>query len=374
MREDSEHPQERFFSERITDLLKSSIEIITEYRCKYHPGSVAMSVCEVCHADLCRDCSIIRGHRLVCKRCVGALDKAMGGTGPIAYLAKLLTHPFVVALALAAVLALAFVRLGNIQRKGLLRAIPADAVQSDRQFRLKLLLFAGKASRIEAYADSLYEIGRFEKAAREYERARAVYETLIDETPAREEQALFGLARAGIVEKMGEQSYAAGLYKNLATPTGLDRKYQVIAQLRLAKLQEQSEPEKAMGTYKNLLSDLRLVPDKLSAALSIMAHSDKAYRYDSQLHRLTHTDVDFDDIKAEALLRMGLLLLNMGREEEAQYRISRAASNARAPWLEKWASSELRKLRAFRQMRNSPDEPSMATEPKEKEKVVITHF
>lgn len=375
VREDREHSREQIVANQITDLLESSIEIVTEYRCKYHPRRVATSVCEICSADLCSDCSGIRRHRLVCARCMGALDKTLGGRGRAASAAKLLTHPFVVALVLAALLALVFVRLGSIHRKGLLRAIPADALESEKQFQLKLLLFSNKANRIETHADILYAAGRFERAAREFERARAVYETLIYETDDRWEQSVFGLARARIIEKMGRQSYAEGLYENLAIPTGPDRKYPVIAQLHLAKLQERSDPEKALGTYVDLLKNVQLVPDKFSAALRVMAHSDRAYNYESRLHRFTRTDVDFDEIKAEALLRMGLLLLNMGREAEAEYRLSRATEEGGGTWIAKWASSELRKLRAIKELRKRSDESSAAPADEEKkEKVVITHF
>jgi len=374
VQEEHENPHQKIIANQVTDLLKGTIEIITEYRCKYHPGLAATAVCEVCRADLCPDCSNIRSHKLVCPKCMGALDKALGGTGIAAYCAKLLTHPFVVALVLATLLALVFVRMGSSQRKGLLGAIPDNALESERQFRLKLLLFAKKADRIETHADALYEIGRFDRAAREYGRAKTIHETLIDDTKARWEQPVFGLARARIMEKMGQEQYAKGLYKNIAAPVGPDRTYQVSAQLHLARLQEKSDPDKALATYRSLLKNIQHVPDKFTAALDIMAHSDRTYNYKSRIHAFTRTNADFDEMKAEALLRMGLLLLNMGRQDEAEYRLSRAAAEAGGTRTGKWAASELHKLRAIKALKESTDESRFEEKKEEKEKAVITHF
>ncbi len=365
--------REPIAARQIADLLKGSVEIVTEYRCEYHPSRSATSVCECCYADLCSDCSNVRSHRLVCNKCMGAVDKTLGGTGAAASLTKLLTHPFLIALLIAALLAVVFVRLGGVHRKGLLAAIPANAMESKRQFRLKLLLYSKKADRIETHGDALYEMGRFDKAAIEYERAKTIYETLISETDGRWEQSVLGLARAAIMEKMGQQSYAEGLYKNLAIPSGPDRTYQVIAELRLAKIQEKTDPGKALETYTRLLKDILLVPDKFSSALNIMAHTDQAYNYESRLRMFTHTDVDFDEIKAEALLRMGLILLKMGRESEAEYRLSRAAAEADGTWLEKWASSELHKLKTIKALERRRNE-AVPERKEEEERVTITHF
>jgi len=88
VQEEHENPHQKIIANQVTDLLKGTIEIVTEYRCKYHPGLAATAVCEVCRADLCPDCSNIRSHKLVCPKCMGALDKALGGTGVAAYCAK----------------------------------------------------------------------------------------------------------------------------------------------------------------------------------------------------------------------------------------------------------------------------------------------
>ena len=357
----------------VTDLLRGSIEIVTDYRCKYHPDREATSVCESCGADLCSDCSSIRSHRSVCSRCMGSLDKALAGAGVVPFLMQLLIHPVVIALALATLLGCIFVSLGSAQRKGLLGKTPANAAETEKQFRLKMLLYARKADRIETHADTLHEAGRLDEARAEFERARAVYETLIPETGERWENKVFGLARARLIEKIGEPSYAEGLYENLAGLPGPDKTYPVIAQYRLAKIREKTDPRKALETYENLLRDIRHVPDKFSSALSIMAHPESAYNYEGRIRRLTRTDVDFDEIKAEALLQMGRILLALGRIGEAEYRLGLAANKAGESKFRTPAKKELEKLRAIR-AENEPPAASPEEEAEEEERVVITHF
>jgi hypothetical protein len=90
------------------------------------------------------------------------------------------------------------------------------------------------------------------------------------------------------------------------------------------------------------------------------------------LHTFTGTDINFYDLEAEAHLRMGLTLLGLGREEEADYRFGRAVAKAADPQLGKWAGAEARKLDALRTSREGDAEPSIDRE--EPEKFVITHF
>lgn len=353
----------------VTDLLKNSIAIVTDYSCKYHPDRAATALCEWCKADLCSHCAHIRGHRLVCGNCMGSLDRAFAGTGVASVLTRLLTHPVVVALALTALLGGLFVGLGRIHRKGLLGEVPATAGGAEKQFRLKLVLYVEKADRIETHADELQEIGRTEDAAANYDRARAIHETLAREAAGRWEEQAFTLARARILEKMGEQSYAHGLCENIANLPDADKTYPVIAHFHLAKLQEKTAPEKAVATYTRLLRDINFVPDNFTRAVNIMAHSQGAYNYESRIRFHTRTDLDFETLEVETLLRMGRLYLAMGRTDEAGYRLSQAVSKGRGTKLGEQAMEELRELHAADVAEEPPEE-----EAEEEEELTITHF
>ncbi len=373
-KEERDPSREHIIGNQVTDLLKDSIGIVTEYRCKYHPRHAATAICEFCKADLCFECTNIRGHRFVCDGCMSSADKALAGTGPAAFMTNLLTHPYVVALVLAVLLGSLFVSLGNARRKGALGEVPATAVGAEDQFRLKMLLYTRKANRIETLADSLRESGSFEKGTFEYGRARVIYEDLIGETDGRWEQPVLNLARARILEQMGESAYAEGLYAKVADLPGVDKTYPVIALFRLAKLQTKSDPEKAVETYKEFLSDVKYVPDSLDRTLDVMGHTEKAYRYKSRLCFFTRTEFDFEEAKVEALLKMGRLLLALGRESEGRYRLSLAAQGSYGAEMEEQVRSELRRLRAVDDMESLPVEEEKEEEDAEEEEVVITHF
>lgn len=353
----------------ITDLLKNSIEIVADYSCKYHPDRAATAVCEWCNADLCSHCAHIRGHRLVCGGCMGSLDRTFAGTGAASVLTRLLTHPVVVALVLTTLLGGLFVGLGRIHRKGLLGEVPATAGGVEKQFRLKLVLYVQKADRIETHADELREIGRADEAAADYERARSIHETLAREAAGRWEEQALTLARARVLEKMGNRAYAQGLYENIANLPGPDKTYPVIAQFHLAKLQEKMDPEEAVATYKRLLRDVNFVPDNFSRAVNIMAHSQGAYNYESRIRYHTRTDFDFDTVKVETLLQMGRLFLTMGRTDEAGYRLRQAVTGGHGTKLGEQAMAELRKLHAVDVAEEPPEE-----EAEEEEQLTITHF
>ncbi len=353
----------------ITDLLKNSIEIVTDYSCKYHPDRAATAVCEWCSADLCSDCAHVRGHRLVCRNCMGSLDRTFAGTGAASVLTRLLTHPIVVALVLTTLLGGLLVGLGRIHRKGLLGEVPATASGVEKQFRLKLVLYAQKADRIETHADELQKVGRTDEAAADYDRARSIHEMLAREAAGRWEEQAFTLARARILEKTGERAYAQGLYENVANLPGADKTYPVIAQFHLAKLQEKTNPEEAVATYTRLLRDVNFVPDNFSRAVNMMAHSQGAYNYDSRIQFHTRTDFDFDTVKVETLLEMGRLLAAMGRTDEAAFRLGQAANEGFGTKLGEQATAELRKLHTV----DVPEEPPEEEAEKEEE-LTITHF
>ena len=370
-KEERDPSREHIIANQITDLLRDSIGIVTEYRCKHHPRSAATAICEFCKVDLCFDCTNIRGHRFVCDGCMSSADKALAGTGAAAFMTNLLTHPYVIALVLAVLLGSLFVSLGNTRRKGALGEIPATAVGAEEQFRLKMLLYTRKANRIETHADSLRESGSIEKGTFEYGHARVIYEDLIGETDGRWEQPVLNLARARILEQMGETAYAKGLYGKLADLPGADKTYPLIAQFRLAKLQTKSDPEKAVETYNEFLRDVKFVPDSLDRILDIMGHTEKVYRYKSRLHFFTRTEFDFEEAKVEALLKMGRLLLALGRESEGRYRLNLAALESHGTEMEEQVRTELRKLHAVEGMESLPVEKE---EDAEEEEVVITHF
>lgn len=353
----------------VTDLLKNSIPIVTHYSCKYHPDRAATALCEWCKADLCSHCAHIRGHRLVCRNCMGSLDRTFAGTGVASVLTRLLTHPVFVALALTALLGGLFVGLGRIHRKGLLGEVPTTAGEAEKQFRLKLVLYVQKADRIETHADELHKIGRTEDAAANYDRTRAIHETLAREAAGRWEEHAFTLARARILKKMGEQTYAQGLYESIANLPGPDKTYPVIAEFHLAELQEKTNPEEAVKTYTRLLRDIDFVPDNFTRAVNIMAHSQGAYNYESRIQFHTRTNLDFETVEVETLLRMGRLFLTMGRTGEAEYRLSQAVSKGRGTKPGEQAMDELKELHAAEVAEEPPEE-----EVEEEEQLTITHF
>lgn len=370
--EDFQAAPENPVANQVTDLLEGAAEIVAVYRCKYHPRLAATSVCEVCKADICSDCSHVRGHRLICAGCMSGLDKAFAGAGIASRFTRLLTHPFVVVLVVAGLLGIVFSRLGSSHRMGLLGRNTANVVEAEKKFQLKLLLFARKARRIETHGDSLYKMARYEKAAEEFRRAKATYESMIDITPNRWEQALLVLARARLLQKLGEDAYAKGLYENISTLNAPGKTYPAIARFHLGKLQEKDDPEKALKTYGKVVDDIRIIPDHIISAIHLTAGSDEPYDYETRLHTFTGTDVNFDDLEAGAHMRMGLLLAGLGREEAAAYRFGRAADTAADPELGRWAAVEARKLDAFRRAEGLGVEPSIEQE--KPEKFVITHF
>jgi hypothetical protein len=285
---------------QITDLLEGTIEIVTRYRCTYHPRRPATSVCDICAADICPECSHIRSHRLMCRKCVGGLNKAFGGTGAAPRIARALTHPFTVVLVIAGLLGIILFQMGSSYRMGLLGKVPANIGEAEKQFQLRLLLFTRKAHRIENYGDALYKSARYNKATQTFHRAKAVCESLIDDTDGRWEQALIVLARARLLEKLGDESYARGLYENVAALPGNGKMYPALARFRLAKLQEKDEPEKALKGYRRVLSDIRNIPANVRARLNITAGMDQPYDYETRMYYFTGNVVDFDNLEAEA--------------------------------------------------------------------------
>lgn len=368
--EDFRAAPENPMANQITDLLEGAAGIVAVYRCRYHPRRAATSICEVCRTDVCSECSRVRRHRLICARCMSGLDKAFAGTGIASRFTRLLTHPFVVVLVIAGLLGIICFRLGSSHRMGLLGRTTGNIMEAEKKFQLKLLLFARKARRIETHGDSLYKMARYEKAAEEFRRAKATYESMIDITHDRWEQALLMLARARLLQKLGKDAYAKGLYENISTLNASGKTYPAIARFHLGKLQEKDDPEKALKTYGKVVDDIRIIPDHIISAIHLTAGSDEPYDYETRLHTFTGTDVNFDDLEAGAHMRMGLLLAGLGREEEATYRFGRAAETAADPELGKWAAVEARKLHAFRRAEGSEAEPSR----EKPEKFVITHF
>ena len=354
---------------QVADLLGSATERVTEYCCKEHPDRTATAVCERCGADLCSGCRTISGRQLLCAKCTGSIDRVLAGTGTASLLARIPTHPLVVALVLIALLGVLFVSLGKSHRKGLLGETPASAVGAEKQLRLRIILYAQKADRIETRGDALHDIGRLFEAKQEYRRVRAIYEALIDQARGRWEEKAFTLARARILEKEGEYSYAQRLYKNLAGSHDTDTKYRIIAGSHLAKLQEKTEPEQAVETYRKLLQDIAIMPDSLDRAINIMGSTEGSYRYESRLQQSTRTNIDFKEVEAETLLHFGRLLLSMNRISEARFRLERAAMKGGRTTLADQARAELRKLRASEESDQVPEE-----EVRRDEQLVITHF
>jgi tetratricopeptide (TPR) repeat protein len=361
-------------ADQIADLLKDSVEMVADYRCKHHPARPATSICEACNSDVCSNCSHVRNNRLICSKCMSGLDKAFAGTGVASPFARWLTHPFVIALVIAGLVGIAFFRLTDTQREGLLGRRPANVGEAEKQFQLKILLFARKASRIETHADSLYEMARYEKADEEFQESKTVYEYTIDETEGRWEQPLLMLARARLLEKLGQEDYAEGLYKNVATIHDPEKTHSVIARIHLGKLQEKHDPEEALKTYRRLLSDINVIPANKRAAINITVKADKPYNYETRLHRFAGADVDFDDIEAEANLRMGLVLVGLGRGGEAERRFHMAARKTTDAEIEKWAYSEARKLFSIRLEKERAEGLLFEYEKEPEEEVVITHF
>jgi tetratricopeptide (TPR) repeat protein len=357
---------------QVTDLLEGVAEMVTTYHCEYHPHRAATAICEPCGADVCSECSHIRNDRLICRRCMGSLDKAFAGTGAVSPFARALTHPIVVLLVIAALLGIALARLGSSHRLGLLGRDTANVAEVEKLFQLKALLFTRKAARLEARGDSLHEMGRHREAAEAFHRAKAVHESMIDITDDRWERPLIMLARARLLEKLGEEAQAGSLYKSVLSLNAQGKTYPAIARFHLGKIQEKDKPEKALKTYGKVASDISLVPDHIISAIHLTAGSDEPYDYETRLHTFTGTDINFYDLEAEAQLRMGLTLLGLGREEEADYRFGRAVAKAADPQLGKWAGAEARKLDALRTSREGDAEPSIDRE--EPEKFVITHF
>jgi tetratricopeptide (TPR) repeat protein len=354
---------------RIIDLLGNSIELITEYRCKYHPRKNATSMCECCGADLCSDCANIRARRVVCSKCMSALNKTFAGIGPASFITRVFTHPFVIALILIAVLGYLFFSFGQAHRKGLLGGASAAFDASEEQLRLRMLLYARKAERIEIHADALREADRLNEGSRQYDRARSIYEMLAQEATGRWERNIITLARARLLEKRGERSYAEGLYNSLASMPEPDKTYAAIAQFHLAALQEKVDREKALETYNAFLRSLTFVPDSLSRALNVMSHTEGAYNYESRLRAATRTDFDFEKAKAEAFLRMGRLLLALGRPDDAKDSFALVLEEDAGSKLADQARIDLNKIRAFEKQTSPPAEKT-----EHAEKVVITHF
>lgn len=358
-------------ADQITDLLNGTPGIVTEYYCTYHVDRAATSVCETCKADLCSDCSHVRNHRLICSKCMGGLDRAFAGTGIASPFARLLTHPFAVAFVIAGLLGIALFRLGSHHRMGLLGRTPGNIVEAQKQSQLRLLLFARKAHRIETHGEALNELTRYEDAAREFQRAKSIYVSLIDETNGRWEQALFMLARARLLQKTGHDDYARGLYENVAAMPGLEETPPVIAQFHLGKLTEKDDPEEALESHRKVLSRIRLIPANRRAAINLTAGAEKPYNYETRLHQFTGNALNFNDLEDEAEIRMGVIYAYLGHQDAARYRFSRAVE-ARNPELAKWASRELQKLGAIEAESEQAVESSKGTE--EKEEIVITHY
>jgi tetratricopeptide (TPR) repeat protein len=369
----STNAREEAIAGRIADLLKSSVPMVTDYRCAFHPDRPATAICERCAADLCSECAGIRNHQTICNRCLGTLDKVLGGTGAASLLVRVLTHPLTIALVLAVLLGIVFISAGRIHRKGLLGTVPASAVEAEEQFRLSILLRTRKASRIEEHGDALVEAGRTHEARQEFEHARNVYETLIRDTTNRWEENILMLARARLLEKMGEHSYAAGLYENMTALPGPDKTYPVMAWFALGGLYERTEPERAVEAYDNVLRNLYYVPDTLSRVFNIVGHGSGAYNYESRMRRLTRADLDFGTIEAETLLRMGRVLCSLGRYDQAQHRLAQARDEASGTKLERQAEQELKRIRAIMSRQHSPESSAeAATQPEER--LTIKHF
>ncbi len=354
---------------RIADLIGNSVDLITEYRCKYHSRQNAVALCESCGADICGACANIRSHRTVCSKCMTVLDKALAGAGPASLPARVFTHPFVITLILVAVLGYLFYTFGQGQRKGLLGGRSLMGESPEGQFRLKLLLYAKKADRMETRADSLYEAGRLLEATAEYDGARAVYEMLAPETTGRWESNIVTLARARILKKMGEISYSEGLYKSLAALSYDDRIVASMAQFHLAQLQEQTDQKKAVESYTSFLRGLIYLPDSLSQTLNIMAHSEGAFSYERQFRGATRTDLDFDKAKIEALLQRGRLLIALGRPDDARDSLMDAIEEGAGTKTAGQARIELNKIDAVERRNEPPPERF-----EHKEKIEITHF
>jgi tetratricopeptide (TPR) repeat protein len=341
---------------QITDLLKGTVEIVTEYRCSYHPRRAATSVCDICATDLCSECSYIRNHRLVCRKCMSGLDKAFGGAGAAPLIARALTHPFTVVLVIAGLLGIILFQMGSSYRLGLLGKIPANVGEAEKQFQLRVLLFTRKANRIETHADALHEAARYDRASEAYRRAKAVCESLIEETDGRWEQAVLIMARARLLEKLGDEAYAMGLYENVATLPDHGKMYPVLARFRLARLQEKNEPEKALKTYKKVISDIRYIPANVRARLNITAGMDLPYDYETRMYYFTGNVVDFDGLEAEANKRMDLVRERVFPEKGSSTASAHAGSGFPEP-LPRESAEEI------------IDEPL-----EESEEIVITHF
>jgi hypothetical protein len=255
---------------------------------------------------------------------------------------------------------------------GLLGKTPANIGEAEKQFQLKLLLFARKADRIENHGYALRRIGRPAKASTEFYRAKAIFESLVDQTDERWEKPLFMLARARLLQELGEEAYAKGLYENIAAMPDQQKTHSVLARFRLAKMQEKENPEEAITSYKKVLSSIKVIPANVRAAINITPKASVPYDYNTRLHQFTGNNLNFNDIEAESQLRIGVLEVGLGREESASYRFSQAAQKADDPELRERASSEERKLRELRM--DSTAFGDMPEESEERETVVITHF
>lgn len=359
-------------SNQIADLLEGSIEIITKYRCRYHPGKRATAICESCKADICSDCLHVRSHRLICSGCMGGLDRALAGTGVASPLVRSLTHPFVIALLIVGMLGIFVARLASHERMGLLGKTPATMADAEKHLRLKLVLFSRKGNRIETRGDELIKMARHEEAEQEFRRAKAVYESLVDQTEDKWEQALLMLARAKLLEKLGEDEYAKGLYESVARVADQGRTYPAIAACRLARLQEKTDPETALKTYGKVLDRIKLIPANVRSAMNLAVKAERPYDYESRMYWYTGNSVNFNDIEAETNLRMGLIFMKKGQDYAAEYRFSLAAGMAADPEIGERASKEIYNINALKRAKGQVDEPPEEAE--KKEKVVITHF
>jgi hypothetical protein len=209
-------------------------------------------------------------------------------------------------------------------------------------------------------------------------------------------------ARARLLQKLGDETYAEGLYENVATmrepespdsvPGNFDpdnfglnefgfqkpkRTHSVIALLRLGKIQEEKDTAKAIKTYAKLLREIKNIPANVRSAINLTAGSIEPYDYETRIHHFTGNDLNFNDIEAEANLRMGLAFAKRGHDNHAQLKFSLAAEKADDPLIVNWALSEEAKLRSRISETGGTEQdaaPPLEERKGPSEKVVITHF
>jgi tetratricopeptide (TPR) repeat protein len=355
----------------VGDLLKNAIPTVTDYRCANHPARIATAFCESCGTDLCSRCYIIRRHKTLCFKCMGALDSAFGGKRGGSQIKRILTHPLTVTLVLACVLANVLFACGKIQRKGLLGMNPTSAAEAEEKLRLSTILFAQKADRIESHGDSLKKHSRPIEANWEYEQARSIYESLKQKSAGRWEEKAMSLAIARLFGKMGRHDAANAIYEHLIELPGDDRTFAVIGEFHLAKFLENSQPERSLELYRRLIKDVKFVSEPLSRLLNSVAHSERAYNYETRIWTHTRNNFDFERVEAESCLQMGRVLVSLERYEEAEYWLRLAIDYGTRTKLGEEAMDELRRTATFRR---EPEEKSDEKEKKRDQDVVITHF